>query len=121
MAEGIVFAEKLGLDPHSFLEVARGSAAYSQVMDIKGKKMVDRDYVMNTYSKVVQTLKDFTIMRDYAREAGQALPFAEAYIEMMQGCVQAGEGDWDNAAIIEEIRRRTLPRTDKHGSPAKAN
>jgi 3-hydroxyisobutyrate dehydrogenase-like beta-hydroxyacid dehydrogenase len=116
MAEGIAFAEVLGLDPHAFLEVARGSAAYSQVMDVKGKKMVDRDYA--PFSKVGQTLKDFTIMRDYARKAGQALPFAEVYIAMMEGCVQAGEGELDNAAIIEEIRRRTLPRPEKHDALA---
>jgi 3-hydroxyisobutyrate dehydrogenase-like beta-hydroxyacid dehydrogenase len=109
MAEGLAFAEKLGLDIRAFLDVARNSAAYSQVMDVKGKKMVEGDY--SPLSKVGQTLKDFTIMRDYAREAGQALPFAEVYIDMMQGCVKAGESDWDNAALIEEIRRRTIPRT----------
>src|SRR5215472_17444757 len=35
LAEGLVFAERLGLDPAAFLDVARGSAAYSQVMDTK--------------------------------------------------------------------------------------
>jgi 3-hydroxyisobutyrate dehydrogenase-like beta-hydroxyacid dehydrogenase len=109
MAEGIAFAEKLGLDPLAFLEVARNSAAYSQVMDVKGRKMVQRDYT--PLSKVGQTLKDFTIMRAYARDAGQSLPFADVYIEMMEGCVKAGEGDLDNAALIEEIRRRSGPGT----------
>jgi 3-hydroxyisobutyrate dehydrogenase-like beta-hydroxyacid dehydrogenase len=109
MAEGIAFAEKLGLDPRAFLDVARNSAAYSQVMDVKGKKMVERDYT--PLSKVGQTLKDFTIMRAYAKEAGQALPFAEVYIQMMEGCVRAGEGELDNAALIEEIRRRTVAGT----------
>jgi 3-hydroxyisobutyrate dehydrogenase-like beta-hydroxyacid dehydrogenase len=108
LAEGIAFAEKIGLDPHAFLDVARGSAAYSQVMDVKGLKMVDHDFV--AYGKIVQSMKDFTIIRECAQEAGQALPFAEVYIEMLQGCIQAGEGDWDNSSIIEEIRRRTLPR-----------
>ena len=46
------------------------------------------------------------------------MPFAEVYIEMMQGCVQAGESELDNAAIIEEIRRRTLPRPEKQGALA---
>ena len=36
LAEGLAFAERLGLDPAAFLDVARGSAAYSQIMDIKG-------------------------------------------------------------------------------------
>jgi 3-hydroxyisobutyrate dehydrogenase-like beta-hydroxyacid dehydrogenase len=66
--------------------------------------MVERDYT--PLSKVSQTLKDFNIMRDYAEAAGQRLPFAETYIDMMEGCVRAGEGDWDNAAILEEINRR---------------
>jgi 3-hydroxyisobutyrate dehydrogenase-like beta-hydroxyacid dehydrogenase len=118
MAEGITFAERLGLDPHAFLNVARSSAAYSAVMDVKGKKMVERDYA--TSSKVVQNLKDFTIIREYARQAGQNLPFSEVYITMLQGCVQAGEGDWDTAAIIEAIRRQTLPGAAPHESSVKA-
>ena len=36
LAEGLAFAERLGLDPKAFLEVARGAASYSQVMDTKG-------------------------------------------------------------------------------------
>ena len=34
LAEGIVFASRLGLDAKAFLEVAKASAAYSQVLDI---------------------------------------------------------------------------------------
>jgi 3-hydroxyisobutyrate dehydrogenase-like beta-hydroxyacid dehydrogenase len=105
MAEGIALAEKLGLEPRAFLEVARNSAAYSQVMDVKGRKMVERDYT--PLSKVSQTLKDFTIMRAYAREAGQVLPFADVYIRMMESCVDAGEADLDNAVLIEAIRRQS--------------
>lgn len=103
MAEGIAFAQKLGLDGKAFLDVARNSAAYSQVMDVKGRKMVDRDYT--PLSKVSQTLKDFTIMRTYAQGAGQRLPFADVYIDMMQSLVDAGEADLDNAALIEAIKR----------------
>jgi 3-hydroxyisobutyrate dehydrogenase-like beta-hydroxyacid dehydrogenase len=109
LAEGVVFAEKIGLDPQSFLEVARNSAAYSQVMDVKGERMINRDFV--AYGKIVQSLKDFTIIRESASAAGQELPFAELYLEMMRGCVKAGEGDWDNCAIVEEIRRRTMPHS----------
>jgi 3-hydroxyisobutyrate dehydrogenase len=43
-AEGLVFASRLGLDLAAFLEVARASAAASQVMDTKGPKMVAGDF-----------------------------------------------------------------------------
>lgn len=106
MAEGIAFAETLGLDSRAFLDVARNSAAYSQVMDVKGRKMVERDYT--PLSKVDQTLKDFKIMRSLANEAKQALPFAEIYIDAMERCVRNGEADRDNAILVEEIRRRKV-------------
>lgn len=119
VAEGVVFAEKIGLDPHAFLAVARDSAAYSQVMDVKGKRMVDRDFV--AYGKIVQSLKDFTIICESAVAAGQGLPFAELYLEMMRGCIQAGEGDWDNCAIVEEIRRRKSAPRQANTSSGKAH
>ena len=108
LAEGLVFAERMGLDPGAFLAVARDSAAYSQVMDIKGDKMVKADFAPQGF--VSQSLKDFTLMAEQARHAGQRLPLAETYTALMQGCVEHGEGDWDNSAVIQEIRRLQVIR-----------
>lgn len=104
IAEGLVFAERLGLDRCAFLDVARGSAAYSQVMDIKGPLMARREF-SNPQSRVDQSLKDFRLMLEQARAAGQGLPFAAVYAQMLEDCVQHGEGEWDNAAITEAIQR----------------
>ena len=105
LAEGLVFAERIGLDPRAFLEVARGSAAYSQIMDVKGEKYVSRDY--HPHGKIVQHLKDVHMMVDYAHRAGQALPLMEVVQDLLEGNVEHGEGDFDNCAVIEEVRRRT--------------
>ena len=104
LAEGLVFAERLGLDPAAFLAVARDSAAYSQVMDVKGGKMVKRDW--EPHGKITQTLKDFLLMQEQAASRGQELPLGRTYIDLVQGCVAAGEGEWDNAAVMQEILRR---------------
>ena len=69
LAEGLVFAERLGLDPAAFLEVARGSASYSQVMETKGPKMVRGDF--SPEGRVKQTLKDCHLMLDQAAAVGQ--------------------------------------------------
>jgi len=106
-AEGLVFAERLRLDPVAFLEVARSSAAYSQVMDIKGPLMARREFG-SPQSRVDQSLKDFRLMVEQARATGQALPFACVYVEMLEDCMRNGEGEWDNGAILEAIRRRTV-------------
>jgi 3-hydroxyisobutyrate dehydrogenase-like beta-hydroxyacid dehydrogenase len=104
LAEGLVFAQRLGLDPQKLLAVARGSAAYSQVMDTKGAKMVDRDFAPE--GRVRQTLKDVHLMLDQARRYGQALPLLAVHEDVLAACVEHGEGERDNSIVIEEIRRR---------------
>ena len=106
LAEGLVFAERLGLDRSAFLDVARGSAAYSQVMDVKGAFMARREY-RNPQSRVDQSLKDFRLMLAQAQTVGQALPFASVYASLLEDCMKHGEGEWDNAAIAEAIARRS--------------
>lgn len=105
IAEGLVFAEQLGLDREAFFEVARGSAAYSQVMDVKGRLFAQRAY-REPQSRVDQSLKDFKLMLEQAAAHGQALPFASVYARMLEDCMAHGEGDWDNAAIGEAIARQ---------------
>lgn len=105
LAEGLVFATRLGLDPVSFLNVARGSAAYSQVMDVKGDLMANREY-LDPQSRVDQSLKDFSLMIEQAASKGQSLPFAALYARMLHDCVAHGEAEWDNAAIAQAIARQ---------------
>jgi putative dehydrogenase len=105
LAEGLALASGLGLDREIFLGVARGSAAYSQVMDVKGKLMARREY-SNPQSRVDQSLKDFKLMLEQAHACGQDLPFATVYAHMLEDCIAHGEADWDNAAIAEAIARR---------------
>jgi 3-hydroxyisobutyrate dehydrogenase-like beta-hydroxyacid dehydrogenase len=110
LAEGLVLADRLGLPLETFLEVARGSAAYSQVMDQKGRKMLARDFT--PHGKVAQSHKDFSLILAVAHAAGQDLPLAAVYLALIRGCIDHGEADWDNAAIIEEIRRRPARPSD---------
>jgi 3-hydroxyisobutyrate dehydrogenase len=104
LAEGLVFAERMGLDPGQFLEVARRAACYSQVMDTKGPKMVHGDFVPEGRAR--QTLKDVELMLAQARRLGQELPLAGLNAEMLRACVRNGEGDLDNSVVIREIGRR---------------
>jgi 3-hydroxyisobutyrate dehydrogenase-like beta-hydroxyacid dehydrogenase len=104
LAEGLVFAEKLGLDPDAFLKVAKGSASYSQVMDTKGSKMLRGDF--SPEGRVKQTLKDCHLMLDQAASAGQTLSMLEVHAGVLEACVRAGEAELDNSAIINEVRRR---------------
>ena len=101
-----------GLDRAAFLDVARRSAAYSQVMDVKGGKMVRGDFAPE--GRVTQHLKDVHLMLEQAARVQQELPLLAVHAEMLEACVRHGEGDLDNSIVIEEIRRRTSSTGDHH-------
>ena len=109
LAEGLTFAERMGLDPKAFLAVAQGSASQSQVMGTKGPKMLARDFAPE--GRVKQTLKDVHMMLDQAEQFGQELPMLRVHCDVLESCVRAGEAERDNSIIVEEIRRRHRPVT----------
>ena len=104
LAEGLTFAERMGLDPTAFLAVAKGAASYSQVMETKGPKMLARDFAPE--GRVKQTLKDVHMMLDQGKQLGQELPMLNVHCDVLESCVRAGEAERDNSIIVEEIRRR---------------
>jgi len=104
LAEGLVFAEALGLDLPVFLEVLRNSPAYSAAMDVKGRRMIEGDFA--PVARLCQHLKDVELILAYGDRAGQELPLSAAHRDLLARAVAAGEGDLDNAAVIREIRRR---------------
>jgi 3-hydroxyisobutyrate dehydrogenase len=104
LAEGLAFAERIGLDPRAFLEVAKGSACYSLVMDVKGARMIGREF--SPEGRVKQHLKDVELMLELAVRSGQDLPTLAVHADVLKACVRAGEADRDNSIVVEELRRR---------------
>lgn len=107
LAEGIVFAERLGLNGRTFLEAARNSAAYSRVMDTKGEKMLSRDF--RPQSHIAQTLKDAELILREARHHGLHLAITEAQAELLRAAIALEGSDSDSAAVIEAIRQQASP------------
>ncbi|MFC1713823.1 NAD(P)-dependent oxidoreductase [Candidatus Poribacteria bacterium] len=105
LAEGLVFAERLGLDLDVFLQVLKRSPAYSAAMDVKGEKMIRGDYT--PHSRILQHHKDMSIVLKYADAAGQEMPLTRVHLDIMESAIAAGDSELDNSAVIREIRRRS--------------
>ena len=104
LAEGLVFAEALGLDPTIFLQTASRSAARSDVMHSKGAMMVARNFA--PLGRISQSHKDFALIRDMAARGGHGnLPMVGRYLDLMVNADEAGEGDLDNSAVLLAIAR----------------
>ena len=103
LAEGLVFASRLGLEPKGFLELLKVTPAYSAVMDVKGKKMLDGDFTPQ--ARLRQHHKDVSIILKYAQKLGQNLPLSKTHSDVLEKAIEAGDGGLDNSAVIREIER----------------
>jgi 3-hydroxyisobutyrate dehydrogenase-like beta-hydroxyacid dehydrogenase len=103
LAEGLAFAEAVGVEPATALGILGGSMAYSRVIDVKGLKMVQRDF--NPQARLSQHLKDVRLMLEAAQDADLKLPLCNAHRMLLEQAEARGLGDLDNSAIIEVIRK----------------
>ena len=103
LAEGLAFAEGIGVPPAAALEVMAGSNAYSRAMDAKGRKMVEHDFTVQ--ARLSQHLKDVRLMIEAAEAVGMKLPLTDMHRRLMEQAEAAGLGDLDNSAIIEVLRK----------------
>ncbi|MEY3176376.1 MAG: 2-hydroxy-3-oxopropionate reductase [Planctomycetota bacterium] len=101
LAEGLAFAESLGINPAAALEVLRGSPAYSRQMDTKGSRMVDRNF--SVQARLSQHLKDVHLMLQAAAAARQALPLSETHCQLLERAERLGFGEHDNSAVFMAI------------------
>jgi 3-hydroxyisobutyrate dehydrogenase-like beta-hydroxyacid dehydrogenase len=104
LAEGLTFADAIGIRPDAALEILKGSAAYSKTMDTKGRKMIDGDF--SVQARLSQHLKDVRLMLAAAETAGLELPLTELHSRLLTRAEDAGCGELDNSSIIEVYRRQ---------------
>jgi 3-hydroxyisobutyrate dehydrogenase-like beta-hydroxyacid dehydrogenase len=108
LAEGLNLAKLAGIDPAAALEVLKATPAFSTAMVTKGAKMVNRDFAVQ--AKLVQHLKDVTLIRALARRSGASTPLSDLHQELLEFAANAGFSDSDNSAIIEAYALRNTIR-----------
>lgn len=103
LAEGIVFAQAMGIEPAAFLQLVLSTPARSEAAVVKGDMMVKEQF--EPQSRIRQHLKDVQLMLDIAQGHSQNLPLSQAHAQLMRNAIEQGDGELDNAAIIRQIRR----------------
>jgi len=108
LAEGLVYAEALGLDLAKTLSLLKQSMAYSKIMDSKGEKMIHREF--SPQAKLSQHWKDVRLMLEDSRRTGRSLPHPKTHHDILQQAVEMGLGELDNIAIIEVLKGTFRPK-----------
>ncbi|MDA1165481.1 MAG: NAD(P)-dependent oxidoreductase [Planctomycetota bacterium] len=102
LAEGLSFAERLGLDPAITLEVLKSGPAWSRAMDTKGEKMLQSDF--SPQARLAQHLKDVRVILEAGKGSHAKLPLSQVHLTLLSELVESGHGDGDNSAIIAAFR-----------------
>jgi 3-hydroxyisobutyrate dehydrogenase-like beta-hydroxyacid dehydrogenase len=98
LAEGLSLAEGLELDPHSTLTILQAGPARSHPMQVKGRKMIERDFVPQ--ARLSQHWKDVGLILEAAQRAGRAVPLSRTHDKILRLCNLEGWGEMDNSSVL---------------------
>jgi 3-hydroxyisobutyrate dehydrogenase-like beta-hydroxyacid dehydrogenase len=112
LAEGMVFAQTLGIPSETFLQLVLNTPARSEAAVVKGDMMVKEKF--EPQSRIRQHLKDVQLMLDMAEMSSQNLPLSQTHAQLMRNAIEQGDGELDNAAIIRQIRREKTVSPDQN-------
>jgi len=101
VAEALNLARASGIDPAKVRDVMMGGLAASRVLDLFGRRMVDRDFTAGIEARLYH--KDLGIALDLADGLGQALPTGAVVMQHVNAMVERGDGANDLSAIIRVI------------------
>ena len=101
VGEALVFAKKNGADPAKIRDAMMGGFAQSRVLDLHGKRMIERNF--DPGGKVRLHKKDIDIVLEQAKEVGVYMPGAAMISQIWNSLSAMGGLDWDHSSIVKAI------------------
>jgi 3-hydroxyisobutyrate dehydrogenase-like beta-hydroxyacid dehydrogenase len=117
LAEAFALAAKGGLAPTALLEILKGSAADSKMLEVRGPLMASHRF--DPQMKIDLFLKDFKLMLEEGRRLGVPLPLTSVTQQLVTATAAAGRGEEDLAAIFTTLEK--LAGLEKDRSSEKKN
>jgi 3-hydroxyisobutyrate dehydrogenase-like beta-hydroxyacid dehydrogenase len=105
LAEGILFADILGMDRQTMLDIIHKSPADSFIARTKGSILIQEDFSPRGY--LFQHAKDVSLIIKEAQNRKRSLPFSELHYQLLQAAIEHGDGELDNIAIFKELERQS--------------
>jgi 2-hydroxy-3-oxopropionate reductase len=98
VSEALVLGAKAGVDPDKVVQVLSGGLAASRVMELKGKSMIDHNFVPGF--RVDLHRKDLNIAMATARENSVPIPVSAVVGQLFESLAANGQGDLDHSALL---------------------
>jgi len=100
-AEALSLAKRSGVDVARVRDVMMGGVAASRVLELFGKRMIDRNFENGIDTRLYY--KDLDIVLALAHELGIALPAAALTMQSINALIGRGEGRQDLSSIIRIV------------------
>jgi putative dehydrogenase len=114
-AEALLFAQRLGLDMASIVEVLADGAGSSRMLQVRGPMMVAHNWQPATM-KVGIWKKDMTIIQSVLQSLDVPAPLFQASLPIYAAAMSLGMQADDTAAVYEVLERLTGKDLKKAGS-----
>ncbi|TKT69836.1 NAD(P)-dependent oxidoreductase [Aquamicrobium sp. LC103] len=103
VAEAMVLVEAAGASREAFREAIRGGFAESRILELHGKRMVQRRFEPGGPSRL--QLKDLKAVMNLAETLGLSLPLTQDIHRQFDAFVAGGGGDMDHSALLLQLER----------------
>ena len=101
VSEALVFAAKAGADPEKVRQALMGGFAASKILEVHGKRMVDRTFDPGFRIRLHQ--KDLNLALTAARDLNMSLPNTATAQELFNMCAANGGHDLDHSAMVTAL------------------
>jgi len=104
-AEALLFAREQGADVAMVREALLTGFGASRMLDVLGKKMVDRDFAAGIVAALHH--KDLGVALDIAHDVGLPLPVSAQVMQQLNALMASGYGTQDTSSlllVLEEMR-----------------
>jgi 2-hydroxy-3-oxopropionate reductase len=103
VGEGLLFASKAGADPARVRQALMGGFASSRVLEVHGKRMIERNFEPGFRVELHQ--KDLDLALSAARTLGISLPNTAAVQELFNSCIAHSGAGLDSAALVQVLEK----------------
>jgi 2-hydroxy-3-oxopropionate reductase len=101
VAEALTFASKSGADPAKVREALLGGFAQSRILEVHGKRMIERDFAPGFKIELMQ--KDLNNALQNARQLGMAIQGTATAHQLFNVAMGLGGAQWDHSGIVRAI------------------
>jgi len=103
ISEALLFASKAGADPAKVREALLGGFAQSRILDLHGKRMIERTFAPGF--RIRHQQKDLNLALQGARALGLSLPGAAIAQELFNAVAAEGGIDLDHSALVLALEK----------------